>query len=149
MITRTTDRLKKPKQHNDDLCLTIPSVLSAVEPVCEEIHGLLEKRHLESLRFQIELVARECLNNAILHGNRAQANRVVNFGMRVGKKLICLRIADQGVGFDWRARQRSWPMNSVASGRGLMLARAYAARIAFNRRGNQVTVWIKTVGKGR
>jgi serine/threonine-protein kinase RsbW len=129
--------------------LSIPSALSAVEPVCEKIRSLLEKRHLERMRFQVEMVARECLNNAILHGNRARAGRVVKFAMRVGRRLICLRIADQGAGFDWRARKRCWPADSAASGRGLMVARAYAERMAFNRRGNQVTVWIHYRQEGR
>ncbi len=137
------------KQHEDDLRLSIPSVLSAVELVCEQIRGTLEKHHLEPMRFQVELVARECLNNAILHGNRGQQNRVVDFGMRVGRKRICLRTVDQGAGFDWRLRQQCWPIDSVCSGRGLLLAGAYAERIAFNSRGNQVTVWISTGQKER
>lgn len=149
LMTRRTERAKKPHGHKDDLCLSIPSALSAVEPVCEEIRSLLEKRHLERMRFQVEVVARECLNNAIMHGNRGQVSRLVKFGMRVGKKLICLRIADQGVGFDWRVRKRSWPTGSDTSGRGLMVASAYAKRVDFNQRGNQVTLWINTAREGR
>lgn len=148
-MKRPTERAKTPHEHTDDLCLSIPSALSAVEPVCVEIRSLLEKRHLERMKFQVEMVARECLNNAILHGNHEQASRWVKFGMRVGKKLICLRIADQGMGFDWRTRKQSWPPDSAASGRGLMVASAYAERVAFNQRGNQVTLWINTAGEGR
>ena len=143
------ERTSKSHRHEEDLCLSIPSDLSAVEPVCRQIRSLLQQRHLERMEFPVEMIARECLNNAILHGNGGQVNRVVNFGMRVGKKQICLRIADQGMGFDWRVHKRSWPQASAASGRGLMIAGAYAERVAFNRRGNQVTVWINTAREGR
>ena len=112
------------------------------------IRQLLGKRHLEAMRFQVELVARECLNNAILHGNRGQQNRGVDFDMRVGRKRISLRIADQGGGFDWRARKPCWPTAS-AHGRGLLMASAYAERVAFNRRGNQITLWLSTAREER
>ncbi len=136
-------------QPKDKLCLSIPSTLSAIEPVCAEIRQLLGSRHLEGMRFQVELLARECLNNAILHGNRGQASLRVRFHMRVGRKRISLRIADQGKGFNWRARKPSWPTASTANGRGLMMASAYAERIAFNRRGNQITLWLSTTGEER
>ena len=84
------------KDPESRLELSIPSCLSAVETVCEEIRGLLGRRHLERLQFAVEIVARECLNNAILHGNDGLPDKRVSFGMRVGRKRICLRFADQG-----------------------------------------------------
>jgi serine/threonine-protein kinase RsbW len=133
-----------------ELCLTIPSRLSAIEPVCERIRDLLEKRRLGEMQFAVEILARECLNNAILHGNHGLANGRVRFGMRIGKKLICLRVADQGPGFNWRRKLRhGLPAETAVQGRGLMVASIYAQRIAFNRRGNQVTLWINTAKEGR
>jgi len=129
---------------NRELCLTIPSRITAIEPVCEQIRGLLGRRHLEDLEFAVEILARECLNNAILHGNRGLANACVDFGMRIGRKLICLRVTDQGPGFDWRRMIRhGLPADTAVEGRGLMVANIYARRIAFNQRGNQVTLWIQ------
>lgn len=136
--------------HDRELCLTIPSRLAAIEPVCEQVRALLERRHLEDLEFAVEILARECLNNAILHGNRGVADARVNFGIRIGRKLICLRVTDQGPGFDWRRRIRhGLPEDTAVEGRGLMVASIYARRIAFNRRGNQVTLWINTAKEGR
>jgi serine/threonine-protein kinase RsbW len=124
--------------------------LPAIEPVCEQIRHRLARSHLEEMQFDVELLARECLNNAILHGNCGLANRRVNFAMRIGRKLICLRVADQGTGFNWRRmRRRCLPRASAAQGRGLMLASLYAQRVAFNRRGNQVTLWINTAKQGK
>lgn len=133
-----------------ELCLTIPSRVSAIDPVCEQIRGLLARRHLEAMEFAVEILARECLNNAILHGNRGVAGARVNFGMRIGRRLICLRVTDEGPGYNWRRVSRhGLPADTAVEGRGLMVASLYARRIAFNRRGNQVTLWINTAKEGR
>ncbi len=149
-MTTSTEDVEAVHDRDSELCLTIPSRLAAIEPVCEQIRGLLGRRHLEDVEFAVEILARECLNNAILHGNRGVANARVNVGMRIGRKLICLRVTDQGPGFDWRRRVRhGLPADTAVEGRGLMVASIYARRIAFNRRGNQVTLWINTAKEGR
>ncbi len=133
----------------NDLCLSIPSRLPAIEPLCEQIRRVLENRGLMHMQFVVEILARECLNNAILHGNQGLANSVVRFEMRIGQRTICLRVADQGPGFDWRHQQRRrLPTDSAVTGRGLMVASIYAQRIVFNRQGNQVTLWIN-ISDGR
>lgn len=149
-VTNSIQDLPASDNAEHDLCLTIPSCLTAIETVCEQIRGLLGKRHLQEVQFAVEILARECLNNAILHGNRGLVNARVNFGLRIGRKLICLRVTDQGPGFDWRRRMRhGLPAETAVDGRGLIVASIYARRIAFNRQGNQVTVWINTAKEGR
>jgi anti-sigma regulatory factor (Ser/Thr protein kinase) len=149
-LTTSTEDVEAVHDRDSELCLTIPSRLAAIEPVCEQIRGLLGRRHLEDVEFAVEILARECLNNAILHGNRGVANARVNVGMRIGRKLICLRVTDQGPGFDWRRTIRhGLPADTAVEGRGLMVASIYARRIAFNRQGNQVTLWINTAKEGR
>jgi len=148
----TTQRERRKAIHREpnELCLSIPSCLSAIEPLCEQIRDLLERRHLEEMQFPIEVLARECLNNAILHGNQGRVKSLVSFGLRIGKKRICLRVADQGPGFNWRRmRRHGLPADTSVDGRGLVVASIYAQRIAFNRRGNQVTLWINTAKEGR
>ena len=147
---KSSKNRKAVPDRDSQLCLTIPSRPAAIEPVCEQIRGLLATRHLQDMEFAVEILARECLNNAILHGNQGVANARVNFGMRIGKKLIRLRVTDQGPGFDWRSVVRhGLPAESAVDGRGLTLTSLYAWRIAFNGRGNQVTLWIKTAKEGR
>ena len=145
----TGKKVRLPRRRAQ-LELSIPSQLSAVERVCERIRGLLAGRHSQQVRFEVELVARECLNNAILHGNGGLPHRRVSFVMRLGKQRICLRIADQGPGFNWHeARRRSWPGQNNPRGRGLLLVGSCTQRVRFNRKGNQITVWIPTTGEGR
>jgi serine/threonine-protein kinase RsbW len=146
----TTKARPAGKDGENQLRASIPSRLCAVERLCEEIRGLLHRQHLERLQFEVEMVARECLNNAVTHGNGGLRARRVNFEMRVGRSRICLRITDEGRGFDWRGiRRRSWPGATRPTGRGLVLLRTYARRMRFNREGNQITLWIDKPREGR
>lgn len=148
-MSTATEHRRAIRDRGSQLCLTIPSHVAAIEPVCEQIRGLLATRHLQDMEFAVEILARECLNNAILHGNQGVSNAHVSFGMRIGKRLICLRVTDQGPGFDWRRGLRhGLPADTAVEGRGLTVASLYARRVAFNRLGNQVTLWINTA-KGR
>lgn len=50
--------------------LILTSQLQSVNPACERVNELLTTQGLEKFHFPVELVLRELLNNAILHGNR-------------------------------------------------------------------------------
>lgn len=124
------------------LRLQVRSRLQAIEPVCRQIRRLLVKQHLRQTQFAAEIVARECLNNAITHGNRGDARAWVRVAVRVGRKLIRMDFTDQGQGFNWQKLRRRRPGGGSESGRGLMIVRIYAKRVVFNARGNRVTLWI-------
>lgn len=142
--SRPSTAAKTTRRGERQLCASIPSSLAAIDPLCEQLRALLARYHLESMQFPVEIVARECLNNAILHGNRRRAHCKVTFDIRVGRKLIRLRVSDRGSGFNWRRNRRCHcPGAQAIKGRGLPIFKVYADRIAFNRRGNQVTVWIQ------
>lgn len=127
----------------------IPSRLPEVDILCREIRALLEDNGLAAVCFGVELLAREFLNNAIVHGNGRDARKKVALNLHIGRKWIYLQIIDQGNGFDWRkARRAPPPDDTVSSGRGLSISTLYAQRIAFNQRGNQVTLWLKKENKG-
>lgn len=121
----------------------IPGRLQAVDAVCRDLADWLGGHGLEAARFALELVARECLNNAILHGNGHDARKRVRLGVGCGPRWISLSVADEGPGFRWRTVRRSLPeQDTRPGGRGLAIAALYADRVRFNRRGNQITVWL-------
>lgn len=122
---------------------TIPSDLAAVEAVCQEARRLLVSEGQTDHAFTLDLLLREFLNNAVLHGNCQAANKRVRVAVRVGRTRIVVRIEDEGVGFDWRAMAKRAPADELAtSGRGLGIGALYAQRLRFNRTGNQVVLWI-------
>ena len=133
-----------------ELCVSIPSSLTAIDPLCERIRALLARERLQQMQFPVEILARECLNNAVLHGNLGRRHSRVKFSMRIGRKRICLRVSDSGPGFNWRRwRRLRCPGANAINGRGLLIFKMYADEIVFNLRGNQVTLWINTAKEGR
>jgi serine/threonine-protein kinase RsbW len=98
--------------------------------------------------FKIELIARECLNNAVIHGNTRKNSECARLEIKIGKKWIHLQVTDCGPGFNWKKAIHSMRLDDKAlSGRGLSIIKQYANRVCFNRRGNQITLWIQK-GKG-
>ena len=139
--TKTQSRLSK-----EILSKEILSRLEQVDGLCQEIRSVLKEAGLEPDAFGVELVARECLNNAVLHGSRGDNNKRVQLELVYSRGKIRLRIADEGPGFDWKkALQTKTAKRDATSGRGLRILNSYAERFRFNRRGNQITLWLPRV----
>jgi anti-sigma regulatory factor (Ser/Thr protein kinase) len=116
--------------------------VSQVDGTCQSLCRTLNANGLGSRVFTVELVARECLCNALLHGNQGDSSKPVTFRLACGPKWIRLETADQGRGFDWRkARTRTLTQDGT-SGRGLIIILSYAHRVRFNQRGNHITIWL-------
>jgi serine/threonine-protein kinase RsbW len=133
-----TRRVAPPKQ----LHHVLPSDLDLVDAVCRDARSLLACHGQVDCVFAVDLLLREFLNNAIVHGNRRDRARQVEVTMQLGRDWIVLTIADQGPGFDWRAQRRAPPADDATSGRGLAIGAEFAQRMKFNREGNQVMLWI-------
>jgi serine/threonine-protein kinase RsbW len=121
----------------------VPSSLEEVETVCSRTKQLLSNEGLSGNIFAVDLLLREFLNNAIVHGHHQDRNKRVRVTVQLRRKWIVLRITDQGEGFDWRSAKREIPGPEATSGRGLAIATNYANRIQFNDNGSQATIWIK------
>jgi serine/threonine-protein kinase RsbW len=145
---RKREKLVKAEKH--ELRLTLPARPAAVEAACRQLRFVLGKCNLLPMCFAVEILARECLNNAIEHGSVHRPGAEVSLVMKIGAKQVCLRVADQGPGFPWRRLyRRGWPSPHRPGGRGLMVLRTYAQRIAFNAKGNAVTLWINRTERDR
>lgn len=122
---------------------TFPSSLDQVDATCREVRAFLHAHGASGAAFAVELVGREGLNNAVIHGNRLDAQKQVRVGLRLCSRHVRLSITDQGSGFDWRkGLQASPPGECATNGRGLPILGLYASRVRFNERGNRLTVWI-------
>jgi len=142
--------MKQPHQQQPiHLHKTIPSLLEQVDSLCNEIRDLLNQNGLSEVIFPTELTARECLNNAVIHGNKNDIHKLVTLDLRIGRKWIWLKITDQGGGFNWRLAKKRILDEQKSSGRGLMINQTYAKRVTFNRSGNQITLCIDKERKER
>lgn len=138
-----------PRQPALRLHRVIPSRLQAVESLGRELRAFLEHNGLREVAFPVELSARECLNNAVLHGNRRAATKRVEVDLRIGRRWIRLQVTDEGAGFNWRQAHAHRSLNpTVPNGRGLAICTLYVHRVVFNQRSNRITLWLEKHRKG-
>jgi len=90
--------------------------------------------------FAAELLVREALTNAVVHGCRADPNKQIRCSLRLKRRRLLIAVEDDGDGFDWRAAWSHAAELTDCSGRGIEILRKYANRVRYNGRGNAVAI---------
>jgi serine/threonine-protein kinase RsbW len=106
----------------------LTSVIAASRCVCGE----------EDL---VELALREALSNAVLHGNRADARKLVHIRCLCEPgKGVSVVVKDQGQGFDPRGVPNPLAAENLQSehGRGIHLMKVAMDEVSFERGGTEV-----------
>ena len=120
------------------------STLEEADRVGLELRALLAEAGLKTSGFGAELLAREFMTNAIIHGNGRDAGKKVTFELSLGTKWIFMRITDEGAGFNWRKAKSTATAGAAAtSGRGVFIGNCYARKVTYNRPGNSVGIWVR------
>jgi serine/threonine-protein kinase RsbW len=133
-IVRNTNRLD----------ITFPSLIENIETVNEETRNFLSGNGMDSYLFNILLIMREALTNAVIHGNKHDPDKIVHYGIRFAKGCLVMKVEDQGEGFDWKQQLTGNPYTTADSGRGLVIMNKYATAFRFNGKGNRlVVVWMR------
>jgi serine/threonine-protein kinase RsbW len=120
----------------------IPSEISAISPLVERLMRLIEGSHcVAGEEHAVQLALREALNNAVVHGNRLDAHKLVHVRCRckVGKGISVI-VADQGQGFDPRTVPDSLTVENLEAehGRGIRLMKFVMDEVSFQQRGTEV-----------
>jgi len=108
---------------------------------CKQILDQLGRRRFsEEDQFAVHLALEEAFNNAVEHGNRGDPAKTVQIDYTVDDRRIEIRMTDQGNGFEPRkvADPRLDENIFQATGRGLLLMRAYMDTVEYNSQGNSV-----------
>lgn len=120
----------------------IAADLSAIDPLCSEMASWLTDLNLLEERFGLEILTREALNNAILHGCSQDPALQVHCEVETSKDGVSLIITDDGPGFDWHsALEKGMAPVEQDHGRGLTLYHFYADSIEYNESGNSVRLF--------
>jgi serine/threonine-protein kinase RsbW len=120
--------------------LEMDTSLENVDRAVEQLRIFLEERNGSEHLFPLSLLAREALNNAMIHGNRLDRAKTVRFRLLTSAGGFDLQITDEGPGFAWdRHLQASSRANDV-SGRGHEIFRNYAHAARYNDKGNSLTL---------
>ena len=84
---------------------------------------------------KIGMAVREAVVNAVVHGNRYNANKKVRFSVVKNSGRLTVRVADEGEGFDSEHLPDPLaPENLLrTSGRGIFLIRSFMDELEINR----------------
>ena len=110
-----------------------------VDQICGEIADCLRAVQQEPHLFPVQMLAREALNNAVIHGSENNPLLLVRCDLRIEDGLLNLSVEDGGQGFDWLSvLKREAPSTHQVNGRGLRVYELYADLVNFNDQGNAV-----------
>ena len=131
----------------------IPSEISAISPLAERLMRLVEGSHcVTGEETAVELALREALSNAVVHGNRLDARKLVHVRCRckVGEG-ISLIVSDQGQGFDPRTIPDPLTVENLEAdhGRGIHIMKLVMDEVSFEQRGTDVRMRKSPAHKAR
>jgi serine/threonine-protein kinase RsbW len=123
----------------------IRSEIKGITPLVERLMRLIEGSHcITGEEPTVELALREALNNAIVHGNRLDARKLVHVRCRcrVGEG-ISIAVSDQGRGFDPAAVPDPLSVENLQSehGRGIHIMKWAMDQVSFEGGGTEVHMW--------
>ena len=116
----------------------MPSEIKAISPLVERLMRLIEGSHcITGEESAVELALRGAMNNAVVHGNRLDAHKLVHVRCRchVGKG-ISITVSDQGQGFDPSAVPDPLSVDKLEAehGRGIHLMKLAMDEVSFEQR---------------
>jgi serine/threonine-protein kinase RsbW len=132
--------MKHSAQSDCEMRAEFPATLQAIEDFFVEFKRKSRAMPDPSICFAVELLVREALTNAVMHGCHADPTKQVRCSLRLKNRRMLIAVEDDGDGFDWRAAQRTAAAPLGCSGRGMAILLKYANRVRFNARGNKVTM---------
>ena len=120
----------------------IPSEVKAISPLVERLMRLIEGSHcVTGDEDEVQLALREALNNAVVHGNRLDARKLVHVHVhcRVGKGIFLI-VSDQGQGFDARTIPDPLAAENLEAehGRGIHIMKLAMDELSFQQGGTEV-----------
>lgn len=115
---------------------SLPKVESLIDTVCMQM-GVGES-------FGNVLIAvTEAVNNAILHGNKNNANASVFIKTGSTNEAFCFSIEDEGMGFDFNTLPDPTAPENIEkeNGRGIFLMKNLADEVEFDNNGKRVIIY--------
>ncbi|MDX9728688.1 MAG: ATP-binding protein [Bacteroidales bacterium] len=112
---------------------TLVDTLSKKLGISDEVYG------------KILISTVEAVNNAILHGNKGNAEKMVTVDFKADGNWFEVSVTDQGDGFSYDSLPDPTDPANIENlhGRGVFIMRSLADALVFNDTGNQVTMRFK------
>jgi serine/threonine-protein kinase RsbW len=116
-------------------------VENAIDEVVNEL-GIRQENYGKILVSTLEAV-----NNAIMHGNKFDKEKMVDVEISCKNEKLKIRIKDEGIGFvPEDVPDPTTPENIEAlNGRGIFLMSKLADEIKYSKKGNEVTMYFNNI----
>ncbi len=126
--------------------IIIPSKIesiSLVENLIDEIS--IELSLVSDLYGNVLIASIEAVTNAIVHGNKLDANKNVNIHLSHNSPYLLIRISDEGNGFEFESIPDPTKPENVekTDGRGVFLMKHLADEVTFDKGGSIVNLKFK------
>jgi serine/threonine-protein kinase RsbW len=112
---------------------TLVDTLSKKLGVSDEVYG------------KILVSTVEAVNNAILHGNKGDKNKMVTVNFNADGNVLDITVSDEGQGFEYKNLPDPTDPKNIENlhGRGVFLMKHLADSIEYNSSGSEVTMRFK------
>lgn len=133
-------------QAADLYTLQLPSKLESITELESLIEAIADKYQVGEDTFgNMMTCLNEVVNNAIIHGNKLDPDKMVIVNVEVDHNRIVWTITDEGPGFDYvhLADPTSEENLEKLSGRGVFIIKMLADQCVFNAAGNEVELLFK------
>jgi serine/threonine-protein kinase RsbW len=135
---------KRPRPSVLEIDSWMPSRIQAISPLVDRLMRLIGSQCVPGAEFDVELVLREALANAVVHGNQEDPEKKVHLRCRcVPGNEISIVVTDQGKGFDFGkiVGNGFTPDPAAEHGRGIQLMKAFMDHVHFERGGSEVHMY--------
>lgn len=127
------------KEQGDRVLIRFSSAMGHIDTACAAVLLYLRSKgprffpHL----FAVNLGMREAMANAVRHGNKYDASKLVCMELDISQDpWLRMTISDQGAGFEWMQVQDKIAPDEADHGRGMSIMRTYFDRFSYNEKGN-------------
>ena len=129
--------MRDPARHESETVERfLESTLDSVDHAEELAVGVAQRAGFdEEDLLKIGMAVRESVVNAVVHGNRYNANKKVRFSVAKNSERFTIRIADEGEGFEYQEVPNPLDEENLlrGSGRGIFLIRSFMDELQINR----------------
>ncbi|NQV48920.1 MAG: ATP-binding protein [Candidatus Marinimicrobia bacterium] len=126
----------KPFEYRCEFKSSLDEVVSQIA----KIISLLDSNFENYNKFVLDLILRETLNNAVIHGNKNRPDQIIKLGLGIEADQFHIVVEDEGAGFNWQSVivQQSNP--GYDHGRGFPIFQRYCNKIVLNKKGNRISL---------
>jgi serine/threonine-protein kinase RsbW len=123
------------------LRVSFSATLENIDRAVEETKRFVGACGMERQMFELILILREGLTNAVVHGCSCHHEMTIRYRLSLHSDFLEIEIEDEGEGFDWRdGCLLQTPGIECYCGRGMAIMKSYSGEMRFNEKGNILTL---------